>query len=61
VVFVNEKTSEKAMAFARTAVDPAGASALTLTLKAPGKTYELSMAPSRGSLKGVLLTLTPSK
>jgi hypothetical protein len=61
LLFVNDATSEKAMAFARTASDSSGNSSLALIIKTASKTYELSMTAPASSLKGALLTLTPGK
>jgi hypothetical protein len=52
VVFTNDATGEKALAFARPMLAPAGKS---------GTSYELSMEPGSTSLKGTALALTRGK
>ncbi len=55
LLFVNESTNEKALAFARTSLP--GKSSQALTIRTTERSYELNM-PS-GSAKSVLLTLKP--
>jgi hypothetical protein len=57
LLFVNESTNEKALAFVRTALT--GQSVQSFTIQTAEKSYELSM-PS-GSRKAVLLTIKPAR
>jgi hypothetical protein len=59
LVFVNDATGAKAIAFARTISDASGKHEGTFFIKTAYKTYELGMAPT--PLKGALLTLMPGK
>lgn len=61
LLFVNEETREKALAFARTVPDTSGEHPLALLIKAAERSYEVGIAPARSSTKKSFLSLVPAK